>query len=281
MKKKKNIVTADIKTLWTLIQLSNDDYIPVRAVHFTVHFTAFIQDSNRSSDKRPVLPPIRTPTEYSRSTLPIRSESLFQRSRNTLLGILLGHSREHLLQYSPNAVLPVGRVVLGQLFQEGYLLLSGLAHGVVVADHFQGHLRRSSNGRWARSSHLQHTQTDKPTNKNKTNSVKIEKKYPRNHPQEKTEENTKFPGKIRKASQRPIQRAFRRIFRGTVRTTARRTTRIEGGKQKLYPKPKRQDAAGSQAPDSEGQSSEGQRRESYNRKHDTACLLYTSPSPRD
>ena len=84
---------------------------------------------------RPARPPntLGTVSDYAWDTLP----TIYERSAPNTIGIFSGGE---LLAHSPNTVLPVGRVVLCQLLQEGYLLLSGLAHGVIVADHFQCHL---------------------------------------------------------------------------------------------------------------------------------------------
>lgn len=66
---------------------------------------------------------------------------------------------------SPNAMLLVGRVVLGQLLQQRHLLLRSLAHGVVVTDHLQRHLRAPTRRRRASPSR-RHKQTpgERPTN---------------------------------------------------------------------------------------------------------------------
>lgn len=83
------------------------------------------------------------------------------------------YQKDEHTESSPDAVLLVGRVVLRELLQQRHLLLCGLAHGVVVADHLERYLRGASGRRRPRSI-TQDVSTDVPkrsTNTQRTGRV--------------------------------------------------------------------------------------------------------------
>lgn len=153
-------------------------------------------------------------------------------------------------------MLPIRRVVLGQLLQQGNLLLSGLTHGIVVANHLQGNLRGSPNRRRTRPS----THTTNNTTKMPQNFPRIIRtvEFPQNYPNrtmfpelskpkffQRVSEPQNFPRIIRTAefSNQSKPQSFPRRFQGRGSTTEQftsaphapeaKTARAQGGTDRV------------------------------------------------